>query len=75
MEGRDDLRHVAVCPVNWADDGPVMTAIVHCDPVVRGPDVAQAASKNHRSTTLTSPGGWSRIYLSEWQRLPLVYGA
>ena len=29
-----------VCPVSWADDGPVVTAVVRCDPVIRGPDVA-----------------------------------
>ena len=29
-----------VCPVSWADEGPAVTVVVRCDPVVRGPDVA-----------------------------------
>jgi hypothetical protein len=29
-----------VCPVTWADDGPVVTGVVRCDPVACGPDVA-----------------------------------
>jgi hypothetical protein len=29
------------CLVSWADDGPAVTVVVRCDPVVRGPDVAQ----------------------------------
>jgi hypothetical protein len=33
--GDDRVRWVA-----WADAGPVMTAVVRCDLVVRGPDVA-----------------------------------
>ena len=26
--------------MSWADEGPVVTVVVRCDPVVRGPDVA-----------------------------------
>jgi hypothetical protein len=26
--------------VRWADDGPVVTAVVRCDPVIHGPSVA-----------------------------------
>jgi hypothetical protein len=29
-----------VCSVNWAVACPMVTAVVRCDPVVRGPDVA-----------------------------------
>jgi hypothetical protein len=27
-------------PVSWEEAGPRVTAVVRCDPVVRGPDVA-----------------------------------
>ena len=29
-----------VCPVTSADGGPLLSVVVRCDPVVRGPDVA-----------------------------------
>jgi hypothetical protein len=29
-----------VCSMTWADGGPILTVVVRCDPVVRGPDVA-----------------------------------
>jgi hypothetical protein len=44
---REPGRVAATCgrwgsmPLSWADGGPVVTVVVGCDPVVRGPDVAQ----------------------------------
>jgi hypothetical protein len=40
-----------VCPVTLADGGPVLTGVVRCDPVVRGPDVAPPWPQ--RSTRVT----------------------
>src|SRR5215212_6623922 len=43
---RDPRRAAATCGggraciVSWSDDGPAVTVVVRCDPVVRGPDVA-----------------------------------
>jgi hypothetical protein len=36
-----------VCPVSWADDGSAMTVVVHWDPLVCGPDVAQCGLAGH----------------------------
>jgi hypothetical protein len=41
-----------VCPVTSADDGPVLTGVVRCDPVARGPDVAPPWPQ--RSTTVSA---------------------
>jgi hypothetical protein len=38
--GGGDLRRVGVCPMSWADDGPMVTVVVRCDLVIGGPDVA-----------------------------------
>jgi hypothetical protein len=35
------------CPVTSADGGPVLTGVVRCDPVVRGPDVAPMWPHGH----------------------------
>jgi hypothetical protein len=36
-----------VSPVSWADGGPVVTGVVRCGPVVRGPDVARMWPSGH----------------------------
>jgi hypothetical protein len=40
-----------VCPVTSAEGGPVLTGVVRCDPVARGPDVAPPWPQ--RSTRVT----------------------
>jgi hypothetical protein len=39
-------------PVSWADGGPVVTGVVRCDPVVRGPDVAPMWPQRSRGPVL-----------------------
>ena len=50
-----------VCPVTSADGGPVLTGVVRCDPVVRGPDVAPPWPQRSTSSDPILPFVWSSL--------------
>jgi hypothetical protein len=48
--------------VSWPHEGPAVTAVVRCDPVVRGPDVAPMWPHRSARVTPSLPFVWSRSY-------------
>jgi hypothetical protein len=47
-----------VCPATSADGGPVLTGVVRCDPVARGPDVAPPWPQRSTRVTPSLPFEW-----------------
>jgi hypothetical protein len=66
-----------VCSVSWAVVCPVVTAVVRCDPVIRGPDVARmwprwSRAWKARPGSPFRPDGWQMAQLSPSPDRPLL---